>query len=208
MPDGLVELFGCVLAAEHHYADGCGIEHRLEIDTDGLHAEAGILETLRGKEVAVLVLQGVLGVGQPFPQCLQGGGGVERCFVDDLVTGFQGGIQSEGYAAVAAHCIAPLHADLLDDRQRRVEGPAGGDHDVVPLGDHCLGSGANLLSHVAVMVNQGAIYVQGDHELGVFVGLVIDASNWSISQNSHASSRPDTADTQLGPAPQRAVNGA
>ena len=74
-------------------------------------------------------------------------------------------MEPQGYSAVAADSVAALDADFLDDGQCGVEGPASGDHDLVPGSHHRLRGFADACGHVAVVVNQRAVHVQGDHQL-------------------------------------------
>ena len=179
MLDGLVELLRRVLRAEDHDAHGRGLQHGLEVDADGLDAEARVLEALGGQEVAVLVLQRVLGGRQALAEGAEGGAGIERGLVDDFVAVGQLGVQAQGHAAVAADGVAAVDADLLDDGQGGVERAARGDHDLVAGGHHGLRGFADGGGHVAVVVHQGAVHVQGDHELlscDFGFSLVFDAS--------------------------------
>ncbi|MCY1545611.1 hypothetical protein D9M68_815610 [compost metagenome] len=93
-----------------------------------------------------------------------------------------GRIEPERHAAVAAHRVARVDPDLLDDRQSSVQGPAGSDQDFVAGGHDRLGRITDGSRHMAVMVDQGAVDVQGHHELlgGVVlavVSLVVVASD-------------------------------
>lgn len=60
------------------------------------------------------------------------------------------------------------------------------------LGYDTLGGFPDRRGHMAVVVHEGAVNIQRDHEFVLGIGLVIDASNCSISQNSHGSSRTDS----------------
>ncbi len=74
-----------VLATEDHHAHRGGVEHGLEVDADCLHAEAGVLETLGGQEVPVLILERVLGHGSRLRRARSAGTRIERGFANHFV---------------------------------------------------------------------------------------------------------------------------
>ncbi|GAA4050992.1 hypothetical protein GCM10023063_43650 [Arthrobacter methylotrophus] len=44
-------------------------------------------------------------------------------------------------------------------------------------GDNCPGSIADARRHVAIVVHEGSVNIQGDHEFVIEIPLVIDASD-------------------------------
>jgi hypothetical protein len=79
------------------------------------------------------------------------------------------GCSPQRHAAVAAHRVTAVYSDVFNDGQHGVERPAGGDHDLVAGGYYRLRRFTNGRGHVAVVVHQGAVHVQGDHQFLVCV---------------------------------------